>query len=507
MTMSVISGSTAVTVTTASSTQPKPVTKTYGKIILTLENCLLPDVKLDPTPSQLDGLDRETEIDLRVLGCELIQTAGILLKLPQVAMATGQVLFQRFFYSKSFVRHSMETTAMSCICLASKIEEAPRRIRDVINVFHHIKQVRAQKEINSLVIDQNYITLKMQIIKAERRVLKELGFCVHIKHPHKLIVMYLQVLGYEKQQKLMQIAWNFMNDSLRTDVFLRYQPETIACACVYLTARKLGIPLPNNPSWYGIFKVSEDHIVDVCYRIMALYKRQKPNVEKLEEAVEELKTKYWESKNKAKAAAGQNTPPATVTVIDRSNGGGTHNAWGGFISRSIPVANEAASVAATVTAATAAAASKENPSKRSYSKSRSRSPSADNKNAHSRSSKKSRHRSRSQPPNNKSSKSSKKNRNYSPRSGSGSPSLPPPQSGNGSSQSNQLYSKSKSKNNDDRDKEHYTNGGSRRNSRDRHRDRDNDRSARDHKGNKDYSNKGSHRSSKHSRDRDRDRKR
>lgn len=63
----------------------------------------------------------------------------------QVAMATGQVLFQRFYYSKSFLRHSMETTAMSCICLASKIEEAPRRIRDVINVFQHIKQVRGQK--------------------------------------------------------------------------------------------------------------------------------------------------------------------------------------------------------------------------------------------------------------------------------------------------------------------------------------------------------------------------
>lgn len=119
--------------------------KNYGKIVLTLENCLLPETKLDLTPSQADGLDRETEIDLRILGCELIQTAGILLKLPQVAMATGQVLFQRFFYSKSFVRHSMEATAMSCVCLASKIEEAPRRIRDVINVFHHIKQVRGQK--------------------------------------------------------------------------------------------------------------------------------------------------------------------------------------------------------------------------------------------------------------------------------------------------------------------------------------------------------------------------
>ncbi|PNF39465.1 Cyclin-L1 [Cryptotermes secundus] len=127
-----------------SSSVVKPVTKPYGRIVLNLKNCLLPEDKLSPTPSQNDGLDLETETDLRILGCELIQTAGILLKLPQVAMATGQVLFQRFYYSKSFVRHAMETTAMGCVCLASKIEEAPRRIRDVINVFHHIKQVKSQ---------------------------------------------------------------------------------------------------------------------------------------------------------------------------------------------------------------------------------------------------------------------------------------------------------------------------------------------------------------------------
>ncbi|GIY84765.1 hypothetical protein CDAR_281802 [Caerostris darwini] len=157
----------------------------YSKVSLTLENCILPPEKLSPTPSQLDGLDSESEIQLRILGCEWIQTSGILLRLPQVAMATGQVLFQRFFYSKSFVRQSMEAVAMACITLASKIEEAPRRIRDVLNVFNHIKQVRSGKTIQPLALDQNYINSKNQVIKAERRVLKELGFCVHVKHPHK----------------------------------------------------------------------------------------------------------------------------------------------------------------------------------------------------------------------------------------------------------------------------------------------------------------------------------
>lgn len=32
-----------------------------------------------------------------------------------------------------------------------------------------------------------------------------------------------------------------MNDSLRTNVFVRFQPETIACACIFLAARALQV--------------------------------------------------------------------------------------------------------------------------------------------------------------------------------------------------------------------------------------------------------------------------
>lgn len=422
--------------------------KTYGKIVLTLENCLLPEGKLELTPSQSDGLDRETEVDLRILGCELIQTAGILLKLPQVAMATGQVLFQRFFYSKSFVRHSMEATAMSCVCLASKIEEAPRRIRDVINVFHHIKQVRGQKPLLPMILDQHYINLKSQVIKAERRVLKELGFCVHVKHPHKLIVMYLKYLELEKHQNMMQMAWNFMNDSFRTDVFVRYQPETIACACIYLTARKQNIPLPANPGWFLIFRVSEEDMLDVCYRIMSLYKRSKPNAEALDSAVDALKKRYQDQKKKDRSDA--STPP-TVVMVDRNNG--SHNAWGGFISRALPVTTGSGgdndsgnngnnndkdgkktsqsksrsrtprshSRSRTPHSRSASRSSRSKSGSRSPA-SRSRSQSSDVENAGTRKgSKKSRHRSRT--PISKSSGAKKKSKQYS-RSRSGSPESP-----------------------------------------------------------------------------------
>ncbi|KAM4704101.1 cyclin-L2 [Rhinophrynus dorsalis] len=282
--------------------------KMYSGVMISLENCLMPAEKCALTPSIVDGLDVDTEVDLRCMGCELIQSAGILLRLPQVAMATGQVLFQRFFYTKSFVKHSMEHVSMACVHLASKIEEAPRRVRDVINVFHRLRQLREKQKPAPLVLDQDYVNLKNQIIKAERRVLKELGFCVHVKHPHKIIVMYLQVLECERNKHLVQTSWNYMNDSLRTDVFVRFNPETIACACIYLAARTLEISLPNRPHWFLLFGATEDDIKEICLHILRLYTRKKAELTVLESMVEKRKISIEESKAKAKGLLPDGTP-------------------------------------------------------------------------------------------------------------------------------------------------------------------------------------------------------
>uniref|UniRef100_A0A8C7R882 Cyclin-L2 n=1 Tax=Oncorhynchus mykiss TaxID=8022 RepID=A0A8C7R882_ONCMY len=250
--------------------------KIYSGVTLTLDNCLLPLERLQQSPSAEHGLSADTEEQLRMRGCELIQAAGILLRLPQVAMATGQILFQRFYYCKSFVRHCAEMVAMACVHLASKIEEEPRRVRDVLNVFYHLKHSKGKRAQVPMPLDASYISAKAQVIKTERRVLKELGFCVHVKHPHKIIVMYLQVLECEKNTKLVQTAWNYMNDSLRTDVFLRFSAETVACACIYLSARTLQIPLPDQPPWFLLFGASEEDLREICGRILRLYSL--PNV-------------------------------------------------------------------------------------------------------------------------------------------------------------------------------------------------------------------------------------
>ena len=69
-----------------------------------------------------------------------------------------------------------------------------------------------------------------------------------------------------------------MNDSLRTDVFVRHPPEVIGVACIYLSARKLKVPLPRSPAWFEVLGVEEDDIKDCCYRMICLYNMKKVRV-------------------------------------------------------------------------------------------------------------------------------------------------------------------------------------------------------------------------------------
>ena len=94
------------------------------------------------------------------------------------------------------------------------------------------------RTIQPVVLDTNYINLKNQIIKAERRVLKELGFCVHVKHPHKVINWwiwlyrkFIELKG--KKHVLFVIGINIVKKYVDVCIFFtcfldhRYVPEVV----------------------------------------------------------------------------------------------------------------------------------------------------------------------------------------------------------------------------------------------------------------------------------------
>ena len=91
-------------------------------IYTTLDNFYLTEEQLrDDSPSRRDGVDAETEAALRVYGCEIVQEAGILLSWPQAVMATGQVLFHRFYCKRSMKDFNVKARAFGVVFAACRV--------------------------------------------------------------------------------------------------------------------------------------------------------------------------------------------------------------------------------------------------------------------------------------------------------------------------------------------------------------------------------------------------
>ncbi|XP_021773017.1 cyclin-L1-1-like isoform X2 [Chenopodium quinoa] len=285
-------------------------------IYTAIDTFYLTEEQLTNSPSRKDAIDEETENTLRIYGCDLIQESGILLRLPQAVMATGQVLFHRFYCKKSFARFNVKRVAASCVWLASKLEESPRKARQVLIVFHRMECRRENLPVEHLdLYSKKYSELKMDLIRTERHLLKEMGFICHVEHPHKFISNYLAVLELKEPSELRQDAWNLANDSLRTTLCVRFKSEVVACGVVYAAARRFGVPLPENPPWWKVFDADKAGIDEVCRVLAHLYSRPKAKyIPVCKESVSFTSSnKSWDSQNTAVPKEGSlNTPVASA---------------------------------------------------------------------------------------------------------------------------------------------------------------------------------------------------
>ncbi|EFI28411.1 cyclin-L1 [Coprinopsis cinerea okayama7 len=247
--------------------------------------------QIEKTPSREDGIPAELEEDLRAYGCKLIHQAGILLRQKQVAVATAQILFQRFWFVTSMRQFGVGDIGMGALYLSSKLEECPLRMRDIINVYDLLLQ-RATHSISPKgksgqefvyhpmsYFGDTFYQLKEALVVAEMQILKRLGFNVHVTLPYNTLINYLRLLGLGQNSELCTKAWGYLNDALQTPVYAIYQIPTIVCAAIVLSTRHLNIPLPTSPPWWELFDAHWDDIWSVCGYVMRLYRpRETPNV-------------------------------------------------------------------------------------------------------------------------------------------------------------------------------------------------------------------------------------
>ncbi|KIJ60646.1 hypothetical protein HYDPIDRAFT_177349 [Hydnomerulius pinastri MD-312] len=249
---------------------------------------LATSAQVELTPSREDGIPHELEEDLRAFGCKLIHQAGILLRQKQVAVATAQILYHRFWYATSMKQFGIGDVGMGALYLASKLEECPLRMRDLINVYDLLLQRTAHDLASSTSVKakekfkyapmsyfgNTFYDLKDALVVAEMQILKRLGFNVHVILPYGTLINYLRVLGLTSHKDACARAWGFLNDALQTPVYALYAVPTIVSAAILLATRHLGISLPSTPPncWWDLFDAPWDDVWGVCGYIMRLYR-------------------------------------------------------------------------------------------------------------------------------------------------------------------------------------------------------------------------------------------
>ncbi|OEL18023.1 Cyclin-T1-3 [Dichanthelium oligosanthes] len=211
--------------------------------------------------SRRDGIDVKKESYLRKTYCIFLQDLGMRLQVPQVTIATAIVFCHRFFLRQSHAKNDRRTIATVCMFLAGKVEETPRPLRDVILLSYEIIHKKDPAAVQRIKQKEVYEQQKELILIGERVVLVTLGFDLNIHHPYKPLVEAIKKFKVA-QNALAQVAWNFVNDGLRTSLCLQFKPHHIAAGAIFLAAKFLKVKLPSDGEkvWWQEFDVTPRHL-------------------------------------------------------------------------------------------------------------------------------------------------------------------------------------------------------------------------------------------------------
>lgn len=224
------------------------------------------------SPSRPDGIDLKKETYLRKSYCTFLQDLGMRLKVPQVTIATAIIFCHRFFLRQSHAKNDRRTVATVCMFLAGKVEETPRPLKDVIIVSYEINNKKDPEAIQRIKQKEVYEQQKELILLGERVVLATLGFDFNVLHPYKPLVEAIKRFKVA-QNALAQVAWNFVNDGLRTSLCLQFKPHHIAAGAIFLATKFLKVKLHHD--WFKEFDVTPRQLEEVGNQLLELYEQNR----------------------------------------------------------------------------------------------------------------------------------------------------------------------------------------------------------------------------------------
>lgn len=259
--------------TATESSQSLQIPALPSEILMVAETqWLFTEAELLRTPSILDGLAPEKERENRSKGVNFILQVGIMLKLPQITLATASVFLHRFY-----MRHSMQTyhyysMAATCLFLAYKVEECVRKMRELVVACVRVAQKDPHKNVDEQ--DKEYWRWRDNILQYEDLLLEAICFDLSLDPPYKTLFDLLIQFEQGDNKRLRNAAWAFVNDSCLTVLCLLFPSRTIAASALYAAAKHCEVAFPDDARgrpWWEAANVEVGDIRKACNYMARIY--------------------------------------------------------------------------------------------------------------------------------------------------------------------------------------------------------------------------------------------
>ncbi|TKR64028.1 hypothetical protein L596_024625 [Steinernema carpocapsae] len=242
-----------------------------------IQEWLCSEDALQRTPSRLGGLSEKEEQTHRVNGIRILMDVGHSLKLSaNPTMATACVYFHRFYLEHSFKEFEYSITALGCLFLAGKVEETPKKCKDV---------VAKAMEKNPKAFPSRLEKHVEEVMALERVILQTMRFDLSVDHPYKYLLSYAKnfIMDKDTMGRVVQNAWTFANDANSTTLCLLWEPEIIAIALLYMSFKMLKVEDLNwinkqaNENWWDLLVhgLSVDMMEKICHKLLDFYSFKK----------------------------------------------------------------------------------------------------------------------------------------------------------------------------------------------------------------------------------------
>lgn len=164
--------------------------------------------------------------------------------------------------------------------LATKVNEDPIRLKDVINV----SQVTLDREssLNELGNDAWILSIRDTIVQTELFIMRVLHFDPSVKLPHPYLLNYLNTLenwlddDTISQTPISKCSISLLQDFYVNPCIVEYEPEHVAAACLSLTFQIYGLKVPgmdDTDTWFKAFvpEMTIEQAWEIIDQILRVY--------------------------------------------------------------------------------------------------------------------------------------------------------------------------------------------------------------------------------------------